>query len=270
MSKYVSRLLYIIDFLYLALATGFVLTLFGWLVSVVIGGTFYQWVTQNQYFFLDFGKYYSFAQMSFGPDRFQLYDQDVQWRWYQQSMAPAKLVQPMYSEYPPYQGAMFLPLSLVPLPYAYLLWLLISVGSACGVIYWLARKYGGQRKISSVACAVGTLATQSALWATLLGQLNWLMVTLVGLLFVGLKTHRHLMNGITLAVMSLKPHYAVFFAISTCLTRAHWRSFLYFVAAMGVLAVISVATVGFENVLRYPYIVLYGHATGTVDGASVS
>jgi hypothetical protein len=269
MRKYLSTILYLADFFYLAGVLGYSLVLVGYLCSLCVSEVaFANTVTANQYFFLDFSKYYAFAKMTFSPDNLQIFDPAVQWKWEQIVVAPAKITLPFYSEYPPFLGALFAPLMMVPLRVAYLIWLAVSAGSACGVIYYLARKYGGQGRLSSFGCAVGVFASVNALWATLLGQLNWLMVTCAGILYIGLSLRKPIINGLSLAVMSLKPQYAVFFA-STCANRLGWKSMAAFVVAELALTAIGGFTVGWANVFGYPDVVLHSHGSGTVGGTSL-
>jgi hypothetical protein len=260
MRKPISAILYLVDFFYLGIALGFSLCLFGWLCTLGVSKTaFAQAMTNNEYFFLDFGKYYTFAKMTFSADRFAIFDPSLQWKWQQFIEAPAVLRFPAWSEYPPFLGIFFAPLTLVPLGWAYLIWIFLSAGSACGCVYWLARKFGGQSRLSAAGCAIGMLASVNALWATLLGQLNWFMVTCIAILYIGLLWRKQIAAGVGLALMSLKPQYAVFYA-ATCLNKWSWKAIAVFAIAECLLAVASGLCVGWSNVFGYPQIVLQAHA----------
>lgn len=158
-------------------------------------------------------------------------------------MKPGVVLDPFHS--PPAQAVLMVPLTLLPLPVAYLLWSALSLG-----LFWLAVALPLRGSSLGATLAVLLLSFASVADTLIFGQVNALFAIAISTALVAFSSGRPFVGGLWLGLMWLKPQYAVLFPIVFLLKR-RWAE-LWGVAISGaVVGGISLAVVGFDGAARY-------------------
>ncbi|MBV9597962.1 MAG: DUF2029 domain-containing protein [Chloroflexi bacterium] len=148
--------------------------------------------------------------------------------------------------YPPWFAALFLPFTFPSPPIGFLLWSALSF--ACGV--WLVVRF--KQMLPSVpllGAAVLIFGAYPVALGLFMGQVVLIMGVAVAEMFVSFRAGRDFRAGLWLAVLLLKPQYAVLFGL---LILWKWRVRGLLGAALGTIAlfVLGLIVVGFPAFLR--------------------
>ncbi|MCA1645617.1 MAG: DUF2029 domain-containing protein, partial [Chloroflexi bacterium] len=122
--------------------------------------------------------------------------------------------------YPPWFAAALVPLTFLPAPIAFALWLAGSLLAALVLAYRVWQFLPDLGRIGAVAAV---LAAVPVAWALFLGQITVLLALAAGEMLVSFKARRDFTAGLWLSVLLFKPQYAVLFAL-LILFKLRWRA----------------------------------------------
>jgi hypothetical protein len=150
--------------------------------------------------------------------------------------------------YPPWLAAALVPFTLPPAPIGFALWLGVSVLAALFLAY---RVWQFLPDLGPIGAAAAVLATVPVAWGLFLGQPAVLLAIPVGEMLISFKARRDLRAGLWLAVLLLKPQYALLFGV-WILWKRRWLALAG--AVVGGLAFIGIGVLaaGFDSLLRFP------------------
>ena len=157
--------------------------------------------------------------------------------------------------HPPFEAAIFLPLSGLPYQQAFAVWDMLNVAALFGVAVSLRRSVGVLRSIPPWKFAIAAIAFFPVFACLLEGQDSILQLLLCGLAFNALKRKSDLLAGCWLGLAAFKFQ----FILPIVLLLVIWRRrsvALGFLAVAILLVLASVGLVGLENSLQYPAYVL--------------
>ena len=157
--------------------------------------------------------------------------------------------------HPPFEAAIFLPLSGLPYRQAFAVWDMLNVAALFGVAVSLRRSVGVLRSIPPWKFAIAAIAFFPVFACLLEGQDSILQLLLCGLAFNALKRKSDLLAGCWLGLAAFKFQ----FILPIVLLLVIWRRrsvALGFLAVAILLVLASVGLVGLENSLQYPAYVL--------------
>ncbi len=257
--KKLSALLLDLVALVLILTTGFAVAT-NLLATLARNAQVYTTNKENGSFqHIDFISYYMAGTLAREDEktRKQAYDPAVQMSFYNKAIAPAKIDRPIYFNYPPYAFPLMTLFSWLPLRSAYLAWNALSL-IAAAIALFMAGKAAG--KLSNFAlCGIIAMFVLSfpGCDALMDGQTTWWFVALIALSYWGLKTNRNVVAGIATGLLAFKPHYFLFMVIPLLVSRKR-AAVLGAIGTLALLITIGALTLGFENVINYPKIVLAG------------
>lgn len=243
----------IVDNGHLCLLAAWSVLYIGFLSWIVVSGHFWKTVLSSPLFFLDYIKYYSFARIVTSADSLALYDPHVQFKWVEQVVSPAHYDKIFFSEYPPFQGVLMAPITWLRLDVGYLVWVAILLTIGLGALLWSGKSLGRPPMTTACAIVLGTFASVPGYWATLEGQLSWLMLGLFGLFYWALVKRRDVAGGLLLAVTTLKPQFTVFL-LPAALAGRRWKLILVAGIAEAVLTVVSALAAGWWNAIMFPVV----------------
>lgn len=148
---------------------------------------------------------------------------------------------------PPLIAWLFVPLTLLPEPVAYLLWTLASL--ACLVWTWhVAAPYAGLARVTLLLIAIGLWPVMQTFYY---GQPGVLLIGAVALSWWLATTERPLSAGLALALATaLKPQIALLVPFAL-LASGRGRPFAGWVAGSALLAGVSAAMLGVEGIVSY-------------------
>ncbi len=213
---------------------------------------------------IDFINTYMMGKLSLSSESHKIYDAATQLIWYNKVIAPAHTDVCTYFQYPPFYYPLFSPLSFLSLREAFLTWnaLTIAIGSLS--LFLAGRAGSGLSARYSLLIILGAMASFPSSDCARDGQLSWILVALISLFYYGLVRKLDFAAGIALGVTTLKPHLFVMLLIPAVISKRHKLliSGLLTIAALLTLATFSV---GWENVLGYPNILLHAESTNVTN-----
>jgi hypothetical protein len=181
-----------------------------------------------------------------------LYEMQAQWEFQISSrlerfgpdMTPlVQRLNPFHS--PPPFALVFLPLTLLPIGWAFSLWSLVNVAFLIGAVAIHLR--GAPWAQTTVALMlVSGFVGDMLFW----GQVEGFFLLPLSLGLMALASGRPLLGGFLLGFLWLKPQYAVIFPL-IFLLKGRWQELMGMLAAGGLVAAASVAMVGVDGILHY-------------------
>lgn len=209
----------------------------------------------NHVVFIDFFKYYICGKLASAHDihdRHSPYDPNVQYK-YLASYANATDRQKVeYIEYPPQDFVLMMPLAQLPPHQAYIAFVLANalLGSG-GLLYLCSVQKKGWRSICYILAA---LACAPMFRAVTLGQPTFGLLGLIALYIATWQRKRDLAAGLLLAVIAIKPQYAVFMGVQALAAR-RYKIVLVSLLAMALLLIVAACVIGPQNIWTYPSVI---------------
>jgi hypothetical protein len=162
--------------------------------------------------------------------------------------------------HPPFEALLFVPLTYLPYPIAFLLWALANVAMLTVLPYLLRPHVPALAAWPAPAWTLASLAFFPIFFALLEGQDAVLLLFLYGLAFVSLKKQRLVSAGVCLACGLFKLHLVLPFLVLLLIKEKDMqrrRRILWgFLPVSLILGAASIAAVGIEQVIAYPHYVL--------------
>lgn len=146
---------------------------------------------------------------------------------------------------PPPLALLMVPLTFLPLAWAYLLWTGISLA---GLIAAVSLSLRGHRRAWTLAVLM--LSTGGVLDTLVWGQVDALFLLAFSLALLAFSRERPLLGGALLGVLWLKPQYAVLFPL-VFLVKRRWVELAGMIATGLVFAVISLVVLGLDGIIHY-------------------
>ncbi len=146
---------------------------------------------------------------------------------------------------PPPLALLMLPLTFLPLAWAYLVW---TGASLAGLIAAVVLPLRGYRR--SWTAAVLMLCTGGVVDILIWGQVDALFVLAFSLALLSMARGKSLLGGVLLGMLWLKPQYAVVFPV-VFLVKRRWTELAGMAAMGGLFAVISVVVLGPAGTIHY-------------------
>ncbi len=200
--------------------------------------------------FISFWMAGSLVQHGAGPSLYDIelqrtFQADLRWR---QGILDAvrvnsDLLIPFIS--PPALALLLVPLSLLPITWAWLVWSALGLLVVVGAVALLLRGHPSARGLTLLLVAFAPVA-DTLQW----GQMPVFLLLGVGLGLRVLVSGRAVVGGALLGVLWLKPQYAVLFAL-VFLVKRRWRELGGMLISAAVVALLSLAVAGPKGILDY-------------------
>lgn len=200
----------------------------------------------------DFSIFYTAGTILRQHSAARLYDVSLQFHVQQQFASQVYIRQgALPYNHPPFEALLFAPLAWLSYPAAFAVWSILNL-IILGILPVLLRPHVPLLKqIPLSLCWVAELAFFPVFVSLLQGQDSVLLVLLFVLTFIALSTNRDLSAGVFLGLGLFRFH-LVLPLVLILLLRKKGRAILGFlISALG-LGLISIATVGWNEALRYP------------------
>lgn len=200
----------------------------------------------------DFSIFYTAGTILRQHSAARLYDVSLQFHVQQQFASQVYIRQgALPYNHPPFEALLFAPLAWLSYPAAFAVWSILNL-IILGILPVLLRPHVPLlEQIPLSLCWVAELAFFPVFVSLLQGQDSVLLVLLFVLTFIALSTNRDLSAGVFLGLGLFRFH-MVLPLVLILLLRKKGRAILGFlISALG-LGLISIATVGWNEALRYP------------------
>lgn len=211
----------------------------------------------------DFLLYYNDAVMSWeclNQNKIDVWDPQIQQSYLQKLVPHVELKKIFYSQYPPYLMVLCMPLSLVSLDAAYLIWELLGLtGIIFSVYSLLATTLKG--RFERLFTYVAVLSTFPAWLCFRLGQIGMAIFPALMWYWIALDRKYWFRAGMLGGFCLLKLQYAPILFITGCFLGG--IRFFAGYSLMGFIYLIgSIAVLGLDNVMNYPQALKMGEISG--------
>jgi hypothetical protein len=253
------------DVFYLCVLAIIFVTAGSYLSEALVPGTELVYVRDGNFSITDFLYYYEAGEIARSPQRHHAYDVKVQLDAFNSHFKNYKWDKPFYVAYPPYTFALCIPLTLLPMWNAYAISLGVSFIFATAVLMWLGLTLKTSTAKNLALTIFILLCSWPALFCFRLGQPSYLLTGLIALYALLFYTKRDFAAGLVLAVSSFKIQYAPLLAVPALAT---WRKHILLGGLVGetILLLLAGGTLGFENVINYPKVLLFAEHTQDIYG----
>ena len=172
-------------------------------------------------------------------------------------IAPVHLDKAFLCPYTPFVFLLLAPLSILPMPAAFVAWLIFSCAFFVVCIGKVVKQEGRLTQKDLVWFLIGTFASLPSDAALYLGEVSWIMTGLVLLYYLAFVKKADVTAGMLLALTVAKPTYTPFLCLPP-LAWGRWK--LLFVAASTEIALfaISLTVFGWDNLSAYVNVLLNG------------
>jgi hypothetical protein len=195
----------------------------------------------------DFVFYYVGAKIGLEHGWSRLYDIGLQDSIYGLLRHGAAVASNLHYVNPPPLAWIVVPLTLVSVQDAYIVWSLVNLG-AFVLTWWLLAPGKGAVKAAHL---LGPASFFPLVWSFINGEVGVIVGALVATSAVLLRTRRETWSGVALGVaLAIKPTLA-FVVPLTILAAGYWRAALASALCGGALALVSVATIGGHGVNEF-------------------
>lgn len=228
---------------------------------------FFQQTGPSSFSFIDFVAFYSAGKIVLSSARAHIYEFATQLAAYNQTISNSLGVNTAVDHIPlgqsvPWFFAFLAPFSLLPIFYSYITWSLAGIGLS-GLSLWKLLKQNGYTKIFSALFLLCVAGSYPYAWLIRDGQNSAFVLAAFGLMLYSWFRGSDTTAGIALALMSIKPQYALFMIIPAIAMR-RWRVLTSAAASGLVLIGISVLFFGVKTLVDYPALL---HQTEKTDPA---
>lgn len=203
----------------------------------------------------DFLLFYKLGKIAGSDQRFHIYDQDLQREWNNRLISPLHTDKVLYAPYVPWLCPLLIPLGALPLKESYFVWCLSTLMAGLVALAFLIKDLYRSSTLTTALFLCATMASLPAWYTVMKGQSTWLILGLCCLFYWAFTRNRDLIAGISLALLSQKPQYAIFFAVPA-LARKRWKIIATGLFTEALLLIMSGFAIGWDNVFAYPKILL--------------
>lgn len=221
----------------------------------------------SSFSFIDYVAFYSAGKIVLSSARDHIYEFATQLAAYNKTVTESLGISANVDHIPlgqsvPWFFAMLVPFSLLPILYSYIAWSLSGIGLS-GLSLWKLLKQNGYSTLFSalfLLCVAGSYPYE---WLINDGQNSAFVLAALGLMLYSWFRGNDTACGIALALMSIKPQYALFLAIPAIAMR-RWRVLQS--AFGGGLVLLGLCTLifGLKTLIGYPALL---HQTEKTDPA---
>lgn len=212
--------------------------------------------------YADFLFFYMSGLLAAGKDALHFYDPAIQMGYFNGLLSPYSVAKPVILHQVPFVSVIMLPCVLMSPAHAYLVWFALTVAlSAVAFAFW-CKRCTNLTRWEGLIVYLHLMASYPSLVGLRMGQQAWNIASFLNLYLVGLYKRFDLLGGITLALLTQKPHYVLFFCLPAFFNK-RFKLLLYASVFEIILLASAVCKIGWDNVIGYPQIVL--HADSSED-----
>jgi hypothetical protein len=198
-------------------------------------------------------------------DRLQAYDSATQLAYTNEVIAPLKTDKHIYSQYMPFFFSLMSPFALLPLAPSFIVWTLTNWLVASAGLLSLLKRNDRYLTVAKISFLIACAATLPSIMNDFFGSVTPLILGTLCFYWLNYLKGKDLAAGIFLALSSLKPHYTVFAALP-CLAQKRWKVVLAAFITELLLFGLGVISVGWDNVIGYPKLLLQADSSSAYLG----
>gem|GEM_PF-4010113 len=222
---------------------------------------------QNSFSFIDYVAFYSAGKIVLSDTRAQIYQFATQLAAYNKTLTESLGAKISVDHIPlgqsvPWFFAMLAPFSLMPILVSYIAWCLTGLALS-GFWLWKILRQNGYTTLFSVLFLLGVAGSYPYEHLMDDGQNSAFILAALAFMLYNWFKGNHIACGIGLALMSIKPQYAVFLVIPAIAMR-RWTVLVSAAASGTILLIGSALIFGVKTLIDYPALL---HQTEKTDPA---
>jgi hypothetical protein len=152
--------------------------------------------------------------------------------------------------YPPYVGAVFVPLAYVSPDVAHYVWVGVQIVVLVSLIFWAVRSFPSWGFAAPYNVPLAFLAFQPFVETLLMGQISIVLLALWWWTLVSWKNERWVMLGIAVGLAAFKPQLVALLVVALLVDR-RWRSLMFAALTQAVLWLGAVLVAGPGIIVGY-------------------
>jgi glycosyl transferase family 87 len=200
----------------------------------------------------DFTAFYAAGLTARRGQGSSLYDPQEQWKVQQEFARQVAIRQgPLPYLRLPFEALLFVPLTFLPYPAAYIFWLLLNLGVVIAVVFFLRRQLPPLQTFPAWVPVLVGLGFIPVFLTLLQGQDSILVLLFYSLAYVALREGADFRAGCWLGLGLIKPHLVVPF-VAIAFLRGKSRMTCGFLLVAIVLLLASAGVVGWSGIAHYP------------------
>ncbi len=259
-----NRICFAYSSLVACIAIGF---LYRIVLKIALNIHFFHRTGANSFSFIDYVAFYSAGKIVLSSARDQIYQFATQLAAYNNTVTQSLGVTTSIDHIPlgqsvPWFFLFLVPFALLPILASYIIWSLAGIGLS-GLALWNLLRQSGHKTLFSalfLLCVAGSYPYE---WLINDGQNSAFILAAFGLMLYSWFRGNDTASGVALALISIKPQYAVFLAIPA-LAFKRWRLLGSTAATVTVFLIASALVFGTKTLIEYPALL---HATEKTDPA---
>jgi len=220
---------------------------------------------ENNVQLIDIVNFYEAGSLASNSEtRLHVYDPTVQSHWQTEFLKPQTCKEIFFARAVPFFFWMMIPLSQLPLDTAYLVWTWLSIMSAIIAVILL----GSLTKISmrlQMLYLIALFTSLPCVNCILVGQLALFLLLGLAVFCWGFFSENELVAGVALALLSVKPHYALYLLIPAIVKKRWWLMGIALLVEL-CLWLLAADSIGWRNVLDYPAIIAHSETARNLSG----
>jgi hypothetical protein len=213
----------------------------------------------------DFVNLYKAGYITLSDQRTKAYDPDVQVELTNRLIAPDRIDRVFHFQYLPYVFPLMAPLAVVPMETAYALFYVFSLVVTAAVLTLIINDTQRFLRRDKIIILLAVLSSAPAIAALKQGQTSWLLLSFLCLFYFGVKHKRQLLGGVSLAMLTIKPQYVPLLIVSM-LSARRWQLILTSFAVEAALLIVAGFTIGWDNIINYPSMLLNAETSSANSG----
>ncbi len=222
-----------------------------------------QWhlhATANSPTLIDFSQSYQAGQLAVSKQALHIYEPEVQKTWANGLIRPYVFDKTFYNQSVPFLYVICIPFGFLPYSKAYVVWCLFWEVLCLSILGVFLQRHSRLQGTSRLLFLTGVMASIPAYLCVWHGQTTFLLLACFTLFTHFLLAGKNLWAGVSFALTTFKPQYALLFASGLLGARA-FKVLLFSALFEVCLMLVAALFLGFENIVGYPHVLL--HAEGT-------
>lgn len=221
----------------------------------------------NSFSFIDYVAFYSAGKIVLSDARAQIYQFATQLAAYNKTLTESLGAKISVDHIPlgqsvPWFFAMLAPFSLMPILISYIAWCLAGM-SLSGFWLWKILRQNGYTSLFSALFLLGVAGSYPYEHLMDDGQNSAFILAALAFMLYSWFRGNHIASGVGLALVSIKPQYAVFLLIPV-IAMGRWKVLASAAVTGSVLVIVSALIFGIKTLIEYPALL---HQTEKSDPA---
>lgn len=215
----------------------------------------------------DFSQFYQAGQLITSENAHRIYDPAVQEEWSIKFLAPTAPEGIFYNQTVPFVYLFCIPYGKLPYNLAYIAWCLTTQIMAFTALAFLLKQNPDLKTSDKWLLLSGVLASVPCYLTVWHGQTTFLLVAAMSMCTAFALKNKDILSGIFLSLSTVKPQYLLL-PLASLAGLSRYKAVAACFICEAVLFALAGLFMGFENILKYPLILIHAENTDKFIGVN--